>query len=735
MSIVFDEEKKYLDTVNQIIHEQINDMTIRHKAISKEKLSGEDRKRGQHLNNNKIMDFLYTNIKKMKIAIPSPYFGRMNFVCGFNNKMEKYYIGKATIMGNDNKLYVIDWRAPIAGLYYDSSLGKAEYIAPSGTISGEITLKRQLIIEDSSLKKIIDVDLVGRDALLQEYLDVHANDKMKNIVASIQKEQNQVIRYDKSKNIIVQGIAGSGKTSVALHRIAYLMYLLNSNTNFPSIVNSNQFVVIGPNSYFLDYISSVLPDLDVNQANQLTLTSLVSKIIKEKVTINDQSYELQEYFKRGIKNNYLIKENTIDFEKAINKYVNELYNYYSSKDITYLDNIIFNKNYIVSCFLGNNNKLGDTASNLTKQLINRIKDDYKSDFGKFDNLLTGTISSKIKALPQDSEQRKLLYEKIDLIHAALKTGLAKTIKEYFSVANKTIFQHYVNFISNLEKYTNIEGIENYKDSTLKRLSKKTLSRSDIAPIMFLKEKLSITPEFRDVIQIIIDEAQDLSLLEFKSLKKLFPNATFSIFGDLNQAIFSYHSVKNWELVSSQVFDGNCDFFKLNQSYRTTDEIMKEANKVSLHLTKSVSEDVVRHGESVDYLRYQKEEIALIVKSIVLENLEKGNKSIAIITKTEDEALQINSQLEKIGMGLHNISSSETKYTGGVCTIASSLVKGLEFDASILVNVNNDNYDVDNDIDMKLLYIAMTRALHKTSIIYSNELPSVLNMDTDKKLIR
>jgi DNA helicase-2/ATP-dependent DNA helicase PcrA len=730
---IYKEEKEYLEIVNNLVRSEIEKTSERHRDISKEKLSWEDRQRGEHFNNNAIMDIMYRRIKKLESITSCPYFGRMDFVVDGSNELETLYIGKTNLFDGKHKMYTIDWRTPFASMYYDNSLGEACYEAPHGIIKGNIELKRQIIIENAILQKVLDLDLVGRDEILQEYLDVHADNRMKNIVASIQKQQNQVIRHDVRNNIIIQGIAGSGKTSVALHRIAYLMYLLSKCSNNASDVNSKQFMIIGPNTYFLDYISSVLPDLDVDKANQLTLSDLVSGILKEKVTITDQSKELQSFIKNGNMNGEMEIKNSVAFELALNKYLEDLYNHYLSTDITFLGTTIFDKNFVASLLKESNSKFADSISTIQKQLINHIKNDVKDEDGKFDDLLTKNINDQIRLLPSDSEQRKLLFHERDLIRAELKTGLSQTIKTHFSATNKTTLQHYVNFITNLERYMSFDNIEEFKKETLKRLSKRNLSRDDIAPILLLKGMLSSVTDFDDTVHIVIDEAQDLSLLEFKAIKNLFPKATFSIFGDLNQSIFSYRSVQDWESVKDEVFGGNCDIFELNQSYRTTDEIMKEANKVSKFLTGNVSDDIVRHGEAVDYIKLSEEEKAFYINDLILKNLNTGYKSIAIITKTENEALTINKKLRELGIDIPNVTFDDKNYNGGVCTIASSLVKGLEFDATILVDVNSDIYDIDKDVDMKLLYVAMTRALHKTSIFYTKELPSVLDMGMKKHL--
>ncbi len=727
MEEVFSKEKKYLQTVSSLIDEEIQTTSLRHKKIKEEKLTFEDRRRGQHLNNNAIMDMLYHRIKKLNLIKSNPYFGRLDFIDGKTNVKDIFYIGKTNISDDKQKLYTVDWRTPVASLYYDNSLGNASYKAPQGTIKGEILLKRQIIIEDFILKKVLDIDIVGRDAILQEYLEVHATNRMKDIVASIQKEQNEIIRQDINKNIIVQGIAGSGKTSVALHRIAYLIYQLNNRQEYLNFINSKQFMIIGPNPYFLDYISSVLPDLDVEKANQLTLSNLLDKVIKEKITIEDQSTELQRYFKDKKTKESSI--NYLDFEYALNKYVEDLIDYYEKTDLKYDNKIIFDGKYVSSLLNGREFKMLNRVKSVEKQLINRVKYESQNEYSNLNKILIQDISNQILKLPNDSKKSDELFKKRNLIRTEMKKGFSKNIKAHFKKLNQTILKHYIDFINNLENYIDMNNIDEYKKETLKRLRKKQLRQDDIAMLLTLYNLLESNIEFNDTIHIIIDEAQDLNLLEFKAIKNLFPNATFSIFGDLNQAIFSYRGIDNWESVKNEVFGGNSTKFELNQSYRTTNEIMIEANKISDYLTNSVSKDIIRHGDDVDYIKSDRENIFSNIENLLAENLKQGYKSIAIITKTENEALEINNYLKNLDIQIHNVTSNDEKYDGGLCTIASSLVKGLEFDATILVGV--DNYKIENDIDMKLLYVAMTRALHKNSIVYTNKLPPILEKKMNK----
>ena len=214
------------------------------------------------------MRLIYKNMDK-------PYFARIDFKRDNEKNLEKIYIGKVGVTDEENNIVTVDWRAPISSIYYDSNIGRTKYIAPEGICEGELLLKRQFNIENQKLISYQDVDTVANDELLKPYLSSSADNRLKNIVSTIQKEQNEIIREPLNKNIIVQGVAGSGKTTVALHRIAYLVY------NYRDTVKPNQYLVIGPNKFFVSYISNVLPDLDVDNVNQLTYDELCKEYINE----------------------------------------------------------------------------------------------------------------------------------------------------------------------------------------------------------------------------------------------------------------------------------------------------------------------------------------------------------------------------------------------------------------------------------------------------------------------
>ena len=489
-------------------------------------------------------------------------------------------------------------------------------------------------------------------------------------------------------------------------------------------------MIIGPNNYFLDYISEVLPDLDVETINQTTISDMVINLINEKVTVQEPTDELKELYSNGkISMESSIKNNS-QFEKALEKYIQEIIEYYKNTDVVCYGKVVFSKEEISELLKDVTGNYRTKIDFIQKKLIKKIKDNYD----KYYDLLTEDLYREAYSLPKEDKRRRMLFDETTYIGNDVKTGLSKQIKKHFEFISKRIILIYAGFINNIDRYMNIDDVDIFKKSTTKRLSKKVLTRDDIAPILYLKSRLDDIKTYNNIVHVVVDEAQDLGLLEFKILKKIIPNATFSIFGDLNQAIFSYRSVKDWKTLRDIVFANNANIVMMNQSYRTTDEIMKEANKISEFLTNTSSKDIIRHGNSVEYVYCDKRKESLLISEKIKEYLNKGYKTIAVICKTEEEAIQINNELYKNGMDVKNITSSDREYHGGICTITCGLAKGLEFDASILANVDSKLYNQLYDTDMKLLYVGMTRALHEMTIISTEELPDILNK-REESLVR
>lgn len=600
---------------------------------------------------------LEAEIKSIEKAKEKPYFARIDFNSKNNN--DQCYIGKLGVSDYDNNIITVDWRAPIASLYYDSNVGACSYEAPEGIINGKLTLKRQYTIENSKLLDFNDVDTVSNDELLKPYLNVSADIRLKNIVSTIQSEQNKIIREKMTKNLVIQGVAGSGKTTVALHRIAYLVY------NNRTLYKPSDYMVIGPNKFFVNYISSILPDLDVNGVSEYTLEELLETYLKEDFDINNLLDELDS---DSIEPSFKV---SMKMKEKINEYFKELI-LIPNEDFKISNEVIMSKHKINELYL-----------EINKSMFKSVK----SKIDRMILLMTKHISDNIEVITntliKKDADNKVIFE--------LKNNLQAHLKKYFKILNLKVLDIYLDILKDL----------NFKIDDIK---KKNINVVDIPSLMYIKYKYSGNDELKNYKHIVIDEAQDYGEFAFYTLKKIFKNATFSIYGDLAQSLYSYRSISSWEPVVDMF--KNSELLKLNKSYRTTIEIMNEANKINKKLNLDEAEAVIRHGDLVEYSNNDLDNL--------LKDLKDKYGTIAIITKTQTDADKIYNEM-KNDFNINLINSDNLTYDSNINVLPSYLSKGLEFDAVIVANPNNNHFNDSNRNDLKLLYVSMTRALHKLII--------------------
>lgn len=598
---------------------------------------------------------LEAEINSIDKAKRNPYFARIDFKN--KNHFDKCYIGKKGVSDYDNNVITVDWRAPISSLYYDSNIGECEYIAPEGIIKGELLLKRQYTIENSKLINFNDVDTVSNDELLKPYLSVSADNRLKNIVSTIQSEQNKIIRESMGKNLIIQGVAGSGKTTVALHRIAYLVY------NNRELFKPSDYMVIGPNKFFVSYISNILPDLDVNGVSQNTLDELFLSYMKEDYRILNSLDIIKEY------DNISCYKVSMNMKKDIDDYFKNL-EILPNEDFVVEGIKVLDKNFIKNVY----DEINKNTFKSIKSRINRLillLDKYIND--NFSSISKKYIKNEVSQRAIDS----------------FKNNISSYLKKYFVIVNKKSKSIYMDILKN-------------KGFDYSSINKNQVNMEDIPSLLYIKYKLTGSSDFDNYKHIVIDEAQDYGEFTFYSLNKLFKNASFSIYGDLAQSLYSYRSIDNWECLE-KIFK-NFEILRLNKSYRTTIEIMNEANKINELLSLDKAIPVIRHGDEVLYS--DKGVLELI------NMLKENYNTIAIITKTQEEANNIYENLKnKIEINL--INSNNLNYNSNISVLPSYLSKGLEFDSVIILG--KDNFNKDNKLDMKLLYVSMTRALHKLII--------------------
>lgn len=506
--------------------------------------------------NNELMiknaiEMYSEKLRLMEKSIDKPYFARLDFARDGETKLEKLYIGKVGVMDEDNNNIVIDWRAPVSSMYYDSNIGRASYIAPEGTCTGELMLKRQYDIENRELKSYQDVDTVSNDELLKPYLNASADNRLKNIVSTIQHEQNSIIREPISKNIIIQGVAGSGKTTVALHRIAYLVY------NYRESIKPNQYLVIGPNKFFVNYISGVLPDLDVENVKQLTYEELCSEFLNEEISLINEDKKIALS---------ILNEDTLKYEKfkvsmemknALDKFIQEMdLNILPNKGIEIKGYEIIPRDTIKDIYFSIESsniydnikkKLDRTNLMLTKY----IEDNYDTIMSNIKEQYNKNINIVSKNLNKNE------LDKYNLVEKEVKNGCKVSLKKYFINLIPNILNTYTKFLSNMKKYVNL-GFYNITfdirvQENIENIKKRKVEFEDLSALIYLKSRISGIEPYEQYRQVAIDEAQDFGDFSFYALKTLLKNATFSIFGDLAQSIYQYRGINRWEEVIENTF--------------------------------------------------------------------------------------------------------------------------------------------------------------------------------------
>jgi DNA helicase-2/ATP-dependent DNA helicase PcrA len=661
----------------------------------------------------------------------------------------------------DQEVIIVDWRAPVANLYYEERLGDAHYVCPDGNIKGKLTLKRQFSIEEGELREIFDIDITTNDDFLQSYLGASADNRLKEIVSTIQVEQNRIIRADIWKPMIVQGAAGSGKTTIALHRIAYLLYTHDKT------LKPESFMIIAPNKLFLNYISEVLPELGVERVSQTTFESFAMNLLGKKFKVIDGNEKLISFIedKKGIDGKKRTERGTSDniekrllyqstvlktsmaFKTIMERYVEYVETVFLPKEDFKIEGIVvYPYNEINRLFLKDYKRwpLVKRIDEIKKHLNTRMKVMKEKIINALHTKSDMEVERlKLTMLPGD-ERQKLIIEAIDSRNERINRIEAyskKAVGEYVKRISKfSPWEYYIEFMGNEELLQKLSDGLADRDTVayLRKYSAEIIASGfieieDFAPLIFLKFLIHGIDEKIPVRQIVIDEVQDFSVFQLYALKMIIKDSSFTLLGDLCQGIHSYRGIKNWNEVKEEVYrDKKPEYLTLQQSYRTSVEIMNAANKVISLLDNDeiiLAKPVFRHGDPVRLIGKQSlKEMAQAMAGAITEFKSNGINSIAVICKTLDKCREVQGLIKKDAPKLQLITGKEDKYQGGMVLVPSYLSKGLEFDAVIIAGA--ENY-ADDELDIKLLYVAMTRALHKLDIYYTGELTKVLECVMDK----
>jgi len=672
------------------------------------------------LTNARFFEMARSQREGLEAIQQKPYFARIHFQKE-DEADEMLYIGKTSLFHRETQEpIIVDWRSPVANVYYDGRLGALSYKVRDEEFEGHLYSKRQYRIEKGELLDIRDVDLTTNDELLQEALAGKADTRLTEIVSTIQAEQNAIIRANLKQPIIVQGAAGSGKTTIALHRISYFLYTMGEN--FPS----EKLMILAPSKLFMDYIADVLPELGVGRICQTTYAEYVLNAtgLKLKLTDPDAKLELlteSETLEKGLLFVTRLK-GSLQYQGIMQRYVKRL-----ELDMAQqFEDVFIEKYRIVKASRLRQLFLKDFSYMPVEKRIERIKliidGDVKRKRKQLMNMLTIKYDAALdKALYgiRDEEKRRtkltrILEERDERLPIIEKEGKTTTSVYMRRFKKFNVKKLYRDWLSNRQLQTVLapEWSDNEREAFFAAHEKETWEIEDLAAIYYLHALLKGVADKWKMRVVFIDEVQDYSEFQLAALQDGLETDMFTMVGDLAQGIHSYRSLTSWEAVKT-LFP-RATYTTLQKSYRTTIEIMNLANKVLAEMNENLPlvEPVVRHGMEPEF--YDMPEFdGVLIKNIYEGIVERGHKSVALICKTRKDANTIHSNLEKYGMPVQLLGEQSGINDKCLLIIPSHLAKGLEFDAVIIASFNEPFRN--HHIDRKLLYVTMTRPMHELHI--------------------
>ncbi|MGE8079428.1 RNA polymerase recycling motor HelD [Peribacillus loiseleuriae] len=669
----------------------------------------------------------------------SPYFARIDFHEKDTEESEQIYIGIGTFYDEECEEFLIyDWRAPISSVYYDFSPGLARYTAPSEEVSGELLLKRQYIIRNGVLEGMFDTGEAIRDDLLQEVLGKHADTQMKSIVATIQREQNIIIRNEKSRLLLVQGAAGSGKTSAAMQRIAYLLYRYREG------MNAENILLFSPNPLFNSYVSNVLPELGEDNMQQTTFQQYLLAMLGENLMIEDVFDQLEFVLNNEENLHYTTRMNGIQYKSSLS-YLHGVDAYLETlkrgglvfKNIKIRGKLLVSAVEISEYFyqLGSEKSIPNRLQLVSEWLLKKIKklekverkDEWVEEeiqyLEKEDYLRSYRIANNHEDHDRDSFDEGEREQRI-LSEYVVKKRFKPLYKKIKSLAFLDVRAIYKKM---LEIEWPVTDWEEIRSLTINELNQGRLLYEDATPFLYMKKRLEGFATNSQIRFLFIDEAQDYSPFQFAFLKNLFPKSKLTVLGDFNQTIYAHGNNAGLDILTL-LFDKNeTEKVILNRSYRSTKEIVEFTK--SLLLDGSQIEPFNRTGRKPVIIQCLNQE--LLVSEVLKKTkgfLESGHKTIAIICKTQAET-SLAYEMLKGKLKVKRVGVGKTTFTDGVMIVPSYLAKGIEFDSVIIYNASEDQYSLESE--RKLLYTSCTRAMHELCICFTGEMsPFIKSLPED-----
>lgn len=695
--------------------------------------------------------------KSMKRLLPSPYFGRIDFHEDGLKSGEEVYIGVSSFVDDEGLSFLVyDWRTPIASMYYDHSPGAAAYETPGGQITGNMTLKRQYQIREGKLHNVFDTSLTIGDELLQQVLGKGADNQMKSIVATIQKEQNVIIRDDKSSMLIVQGAAGSGKTSAALQRVAYLLYKHRER------LSADQIVLFSPNPMFNSYVSTVLPELGEENMQQTTFQEYLAHWLGNTMTLEDPFEQIEYVLTAGASPEAVARQTGMKY-KASAAFLHALQNYavwlgeegMLFHSISFMDRELITAEQMRSKFYSFDRsiKLLNRVERLQEWLLQELTLLERQELGaqwvqdELDYLDTDQYAEAYSKMRKKYEREQAVFDfaqqYVDLYGDRPETEQREDKIFDFAMQEEALLRQMIvrerfrplrrevkrlRFIDMIGLYSQLFSDEAaYRvmtgetelpqqwaaicRQTKEKLNRRELFYEDATPFLYLKELFEGTRTNTVVRHIFVDEGQDYSSFQYVFLKRLFPRARMTVLGDFGQAIFP--QATQLDDVHSPLIrlygQENTSLIRLVRSYRSTRQIV-EFTKGLLPDAEIVPFDRVGEKPSLTATENRAKRAARIVQDIA-DLKAQGFDSIAVITKTAVESLEAYEALTaQGGEGLRLITKETQHFEKGVSVLPVYLAKGVEFDAVLIYDASPEVYHREGE--RKHFYTACTRAMHR-----------------------
>lgn len=674
---------------------------------------------------NKISEYEMEadKILTLQKMLLSPYFARVDFRFEGEDEVERVYIGLSSLMEEESfEMIVYDWRSPIASLFYRFGTGKAFYEAPTGKIAGEVSLKRQYEIKKGKLEYFFDADVQINDEFLRKLLSQNASTKMKTIVETIQRDQDIIIRDMENDVMMVQGVAGSGKTSVALHRVAYLMY-----QGLSAKLTSNNILILSPNTLFEQYISNVLPELGEKNVSSAVFEDLLRKVLQQdSIQTKNQLLELlltaDDNQGSGITKAAMDFKGSPQFVEILKRFIRDLpKRWIEFGDIYYDGKLIADRHSLKAKMLGRSKTvhLGFRLKELERFILKIVHDQHKSRLNKLQSFVLKHTAHSFEV--EEVARMLSIYE---------STALLKEIRRFTELdclsLYKKLFSSKEYFYSLANGLELPECIEDIILLTRENLQSEQLAYDDALALCFLQLCIRdyADADYEDIKQVVIDEAQDYYPLHFEILNLLFPKARYTVLGDINQTIGKQEDLSLYDQFSRILNKKHSALVTMDKSFRCTSEILEYSAKFLDHGIKINS--FSRKGEQpVVYTAPTQAALEELLLQEIHGCEEKGYQSIGLICKSERDASSLYSRLEGRA-DIQLIQAEGHSDLRGIFAIPIYLSKGLEFDAVLICDADKEHFSTSQD--KNLLYIACTRALHRLNLFYTGKISPLLQQE-------